>query len=237
MEKEKVLALLKDKGALTVDMSESIVRGNPEILFADESAVFMIHDSGVHLLWAKDAESALKVLKDYPTPAKACVIHGRDAYYAYLDFYKLENPDGFCLQYCYSKKELLPVPDICEMRMMTEDDITFIQKYYTLASNTEYLLSRIEAGEIWGAYRDGKCVGFIGSHREGSIGMLTVLPEYRRMGYGTALENYQMNRYIKKGWTPYGQVYLDNDASHTLQRKTGLDVSSDVICWVVPQDD
>lgn len=39
-----------------------------------------------------------------------------------------------------------------------------------------------------GAFLDGVLAGFIGIHEEGSIGMLEVLPAYRRRSLGYALE-------------------------------------------------
>ena len=234
MERNEVYDLLRAQGALTVDMWENFNRGNPEILYASENAVYMVHDAGVHMLWATDRESVEKVLDLYPEPARVCVVHTKPVYYAYTERYGIHCKEQFCMQYCYSKGTHLPVSGNCEFRMMTDDDIPFLQEHYKLSNDTEYLKSRIAAGIIWGAYIDGKCAGFIGGHREGSIGMLEVLPEYRRRGIGTDLENFQMNRFIDRGLVPYGQVYIDNDGSHALQQKSGLEMSSDIICWVAP---
>ena len=232
MEREAVYKLLRAQGALTIDMSENFVRGNPEVLYAENDAVYMIHDSGVYLLWAKDRQAAERALAAYPEPARTCVAHGMEAYHFYIEKYDLHDDDGLCLQYCYSKKEKLPVSGQCEIRQMTVDDLPFVMEHYKLVDFPDYIRGRLESGVVWGAYIDGKCAGFIGGHKEGSIGMLEVLPEFRRRGIGTDLENFQMNRFIDMGFTPYGQVYLDNAESHALQKKTGLEVSTDIICWV-----
>ena len=48
-----------------------------------------------------------------------------------------------------------------------------------------------------GAFLDGVLAGLIGIHEEGSIGMLEVLPAYRRRGLGYALEAGAIRRALK----------------------------------------
>ena len=67
--------------------------------------------------------------------------------------------------------------------------------------------------------------------------MLEVFPELRRMGIGTELENYIQNYQLDRGWMPYGQVYLTNDASLSMQSKLGLAVSDDIIQWCLLEDE
>ena len=228
----QTIELLKQIGALTVDMRDAFVRGTPQLLYSDKDAVYMIHGCGVYMLWAKDRYSAEKALHTFDKPAPLTVIHGKEAYGAFKDKYHMENDEGFCLQYSWNKKEKFSIPDICSIRELINADIPFVQSYYHLANDTEYLQERIAAGELYGAVVDGKLAGFIGSHSDGSIGMLEILPEFRRRGLATVLEHYQMNRHMDKGWTPYGQVFINNPESIALQRKIGLEVSQDIICWV-----
>lgn len=229
---EEVKNTLSKQGALTIDMSDAFVRGKPEILYADSNAVFMIHGCGVHMLWAADKNSAQTALNCFNFSPHLCVVHGEETYHVYANKFKKENTEGFCKQYCLSNREKFKIPDDYEFKPLTYNDIPFIQTHYHLSNDTSYLHSRIEAGEIWAICISGNVAGFIGSHSDGSIGMLEVLPEYRRRGLGTILEQFQMNRHIDKGWTPYGQVFLSNAESLSLQNKIGLDVSSDIIAWL-----
>ena len=64
--------------------------------------------------------------------------------------------------------------------------------------------------QMYGMFIDGKPAGFIGMHAEGSLGLLEILPEYRRCRLAFALESYAINRMLEKGWTPYGQIILGN---------------------------
>lgn len=103
--------------------------------------------------------------------------------------------------------------------------------------NLLYIMKRIMEGEMFGAFfqsEDGSelLAGFIGKHSEGSLGMLTIFPEYRRRRLGFALETYMINRDLEQGFTPYGQVKSDNEASRILQDKMGLYLSKTPIFWM-----
>lgn len=79
---------------------------------------------------------------------------------------------------------------------------------------------------------DGRLVGFIGEHLEGSMGLLYVFPEYRRLGVALELERAMIARTQEAGFVPFGQVEKQNRASLALQRKLGMTVSSRLICWM-----
>nr|WP_279309963.1 GNAT family N-acetyltransferase [Romboutsia sp. 1001713B170207_170306_H8] len=75
-------------------------------------------------------------------------------------------------------------------------------------------------------------VGFIGSHLEGSMGILEVFPQYRRNGYASELERFMINDFIRKGMIPFCQVEVNNEKSIRLQRKLGLKESEKVVYWL-----
>ena len=85
---------------------------------------------------------------------------------------------------------------------------------------------------MYGCFAGGKLTGFIGVHREGSLGMLYVEDACRRQGMGEALEAFAINRMLERGWTPYGHVVEGNDASVKLQEKLGLYRASKTFCWL-----
>lgn len=225
----ETIKILKKQGALTIDMQEAFVRGTPEVYYSDEHSVYLKHGCGVMMLWADSVDGAMNAVERFEQP-RSCVLHGEAAQKAFHTWYKGEIGTP-CMQYCRMSREKFEVPPICTIRPLTEDDIAFVAEHYQLSNSPDYLRWRISEGELHGAEVNGKLVGFIGSHGDGSIGMLEVIPEFRRRRIGTALEFYQMNRHIDKGWTPYGQVYIDNPESKLLQKKVGLDVARETICW------
>jgi tRNA (guanine37-N1)-methyltransferase len=77
-----------------------------------------------------------------------------------------------------------------------------------------------------------KLCGIIGTHAEGSIGLLEVEPAFRSMGMGRALEAYMINKMLAEGRIPYGHVVVGNDASDTLQKRLDLEVSDGTVSWL-----
>ena len=85
---------------------------------------------------------------------------------------------------------------------------------------------------MWGLFEDGKLAGFIGTHSEGSMGILEVFPEHRRKGYGMMLESYLIRWHLERGWTPFGHVIDGNEASVRLQQKAGMEKGDLPAIWV-----
>ena len=72
---------------------------------------------------------------------------------------------------------------------------TVLEQYHTM-DDPDYIKNLMGGGRLYGALRNDRLAGFIGVHPEGSIGMLEVLPEFRRQGIGTALESYLVNKMV-----------------------------------------
>ena len=127
-----------------------------------------------------------------------------------------------CTQWVYEKKEA-PAYPACDIRPLTLDDAQTVAEHYGLVEHSlPYATDRIRAGRMWGLVEDGVLAGFIGMHREGAMGMLEILPEYRRKGYGFALEAFLIGWQIQQGWTPYCHVVYGNEASEHLQIRLGM---------------
>ena len=136
-----------------------------------------------------------------------------------------------CYQMAYLAKEPPAADDVLEYRTATMENYPLISREYGLVSEDE-LKELIERGNIIMGYENGEAVGFIGEHMEGSIGLLQVLQEHRRKGYGLALEIEMIRRTLEKGYIPFGQVVVDNTASLELQKKLGLTKSEGTIFWM-----
>ena len=73
---------------------------------------------------------------------------------------------------------------------------------------------------------------FIGLHDDFSMGMLFILPEYRRKGWAERLERALTARVLEMGELPYGHVFIDNENSLRLQEKLGFTRCSDTVFWM-----
>ena len=70
------------------------------------------------------------------------------------------------------------------------------------------------------------------------MGLLETFPEYRKLGIGRAIEKFFINFCLDKSWTPYGQVFCDNEASFSLQRHLGMAVDrTKKLCWCFSKEE
>lgn len=136
-----------------------------------------------------------------------------------------------CYQMAFLSKEPPKADDVLEYKTAIMEDFPLISREYGLVSKEE-LKELIERGNIVMGYENSSPVGFIGEHMEGSVGLLLVLQEHRRKGYGTALEIEMIRRTLEKGYIPFGQVVVGNTASLELQKKLGLTKSEGTIFWM-----
>lgn len=168
-------------------------------------------------------------------------IHQREMV-PFMEKYFHLKTDMECLQGAYTRREKLPVrglygpdgrgEDGFAIRTLTEEFIPFVAEHYSEIGSPEYVTERILHGAVYGAFYEEKIVGFIADHEEGSIGMLYVLPGYRKRHVAMALETYCMNLAVERGEIPYGQVVLGNEASIRLQEKMGICFAKGTIVWM-----
>ena len=84
-----------------------------------------------------------------------------------------------------------------------------------------------------GGFEEGRLVGFVGEHPHGAMGMLEVLPEARRRGWGSALAAAKVRQLLGEGRLPWAEVWPDNDASLALELSMGFDILERGQLWYV----
>lgn len=118
------------------------------------------------------------------------------------------------------------------VRVLDESYLDVICDHYDMAGR-DTILRYLRLGWMRGGFdKNGKLVGFIGEHTEGSMGLLHVLSPFRRRGYGAALEAAEISLHLSQGRTPYCQVEVGNNASLALQEKLGLTRLPGTQCWI-----
>ena len=124
--------------------------------------------------------------------------------------------------------------DGLSFRVLTMDDFSFVHGHYHTGRNSQssYIKTRLINGDLMGGFVGNQCAGFVGIHREGAIGMLEVLPDFRRRGIGMALEAEMIRRLLNQKFLPYCHVFPDNVNSLSLQQKLGLSIAPRPIHWV-----
>lgn len=252
LDMECVKWLMKDK-LLHMDMIELIRRGQAQILYFEKDGVLLRDKvSGLISVSVKTKETAKRVLEEY----KETILkqNENNTYWMFVSHHECINrvaEEIFplrqvirCKQAVYTRKEMLPVKKVTiplekengkkevllEVRMLDLSHAPFVLENYE-SGNGEYVTDRILHGCMYGAFADGELIGFAGIHMEGSIGMLKVLPEYRNLCVGSCLETYMINLLLEKGYTPFGQISVTNEASIALQNSLGLYFSKEYVYW------
>ncbi len=233
---ELALAFCKKNLLLYIDIAEC-VKGGGRVLFASDSGVLAEHTPSGILMLAADDETTVKLaLKELN---KATPVAGGRWLVAREGIVKETarsllsiSRETTCYQVAYLGNEPLAVKGELCFRLAERTEIEIIKQNYGLEppENMEKLF--LEKKIYCGFNNEGEFIGFIGSHPEGSMGMLHIFPAHRRKGYAEELEKRLANEYIANGRVPYGHVIVDNLPSLALQKKLGLQVANEKICWL-----
>lgn len=230
---------------LHIDMIELINRGRARIVYRDAKELLlrdMVSGIYFHTRMA-DVPMEWKLPQELGKDERIeCIaIHQREMV-PFMEKYFHLKTDMECIQGAYTRKEKLPVRGLYgpdgrgengfSIRVLSEEFIPFVTEHYSEIGTGEYVTDRIRHGAVYGAFYDEKIVGFIADHEEGSIGMLYVLPEYRKRHVAMALETYCMNLAIDRGEIPYGQIVLGNEPSIGLQEKMGICFAKGTVVWM-----
>ncbi len=137
-----------------------------------------------------------------------------------------------CLQAIYTGGPIALERDNIVIRQLELPDLPFVLANYHHPGSTEkHIRERLDDYMV-GAFVDGRCAGFAGIHEEGSIGLLEVLPDFRRRGIAEALESHLINWCIQNSRLPYCHVLTNNAASIALQKKLKLTFDEKPLYWL-----
>ena len=220
--------LLRDIGS-SISLLEAIRLGFGKIVYADETALVIYNEgSESYMFKADSAEKFRELIRQY------------DSMYITVNSYALAAAaeefgyvmDDNCVQVIYLNEEANDLGSGHDIRVLSYDG------YHDLLRETYHGLpedmteDHLRAGDIIGLFIDDRIVGYIGAHTEGSIGMLYVIPEYRKHGYAMILENAMIEKKLKEGKIPFAQILESNEASLALQKKLGYESSEEYVLWM-----
>jgi tRNA (guanine37-N1)-methyltransferase len=226
------LEYLNRNPLLHMGMIEALRRNSAELLYSETDGVLLREKrSGAYMLSASNPDAGGKLVSK---------ISGAELFLSHQDFLVPIIKNRFeyisvhdCLQAVYTGKNFLPLTGKFEIAVLGSTYEETVLNNYHLIDSPEYIYERIESGEMFGAFLGKNLLGFIGFHEEGSMGLLHVMPEYRRMGVGEVLESFLINFQLQKGWTPFCQIFSDNEASLHLQNKLGLEIEEKHLYWLI----
>ena len=217
-----------------VGIYDVLARGTAEI-YHQEQEDFFLRDlqSGTYMLTVRDPEKGIRWLQEKEGAA-----------YTLMELWQQECADYCKNRYRFEHKmecrqavwlqERPPSDKLSSLQIREPEDaeMAFILNEYTVLEPAEMKQVRALHHLYVGQLSSGEIVGFVGMHMEGSIGMLKVLPQYRRRGYAAELEQFMIRRTMEMGLVPFGQIEVWNEASIALQQKMGMIISEKSIFWL-----
>lgn len=227
---DKAIAYLEKNSLLHMGMIEPIRRGTADILYAERDGVLMKEQkSNAYMISVNSFEKGCRLINKI---SRCSLIAAHQKYMADYIFSKFKLAEKVaCVQAVYTDKTKLYINEELKIKQLGENQAGIILDNYDKLSADE-IKELLKMGNLFGGYKDEALVGFIGSHLEGSIGLLNIFPEYRRLGYGTILESYMVNKMLEKSLVPFGQIETNNQKSMALQSKLGFKISKDKLYWM-----
>ena len=226
---------------LYLDMTEAVRRGIGIVLYASPTAALVgiispDHPSifGTCLMSCTDMDTARLLCDLFPSGDDLLIAAHEEFYLPLLKerfnlHFFLGGPS---YQAAYLSDAPCPAPNsTLIIRQLTVDDLPQVTANYK-QEGEDYLRSLLERGQLFGGFQERTMIGFVGRHEEGSIGLLEILPSYRRRGFATELERYMINQELALEHVPFGQVLTDNAPSLALQRSLGMTFSKEPLYWL-----
>ena len=233
--KQQVIDYLRRDVRKNIDILEVLALPKAAVIAANESGVLVQH--GDLYLLASEPNHAAEFLPQMEknltqNPGQLVVLHSDELRET------LEHDFGFqtvmeCRHAVYFSEEPVPyaLPTGTEIRLLDCSFADFVHAHYHMVDDPAYIRERLEEG-MFGVFVNGAIAGFIGTHEERPMGLLEILPEYRRLGLAYVLEAHLINHLLSFGRVPFCQVAIYNEASIRLQKKLGLVLSDQIIYWL-----
>lgn len=235
MEKEEIRRTLAQKGIRYLDMASLMDRDNADIIEAAENGILLrftdVSSIKKYYITAENMEFANRA-RELICEADEIVAHEKFYVDMLFDAFGMSETLPF-ITAGYVGSEPPQIPENApEIKRLGEEYIELLTREYEHGS-VEYMTERVTEKAMFGAFVDGQIAGFIGSHDDGPIGLLKVLPDFRRRGIAEALEKYMVADFIKRGILIYAHIYAENEASLALQRRVGMALADEpVYCMV-----
>ena len=199
-----------------------------ELTYADNDGVMLTYEEGeICMISCDSLELAEKLLGDCPYTMIA--IHQREMAEPLCHRFGIEHIEE-CWQGVYTKAEPMEEYD-ADIRLLGMEYLDFIAEHYD-HGDRDFIEGLLRQQVLYGIFVEGCLAGFEGKHCEGAIGLLYILPEYRRMGLAEKLGRFYINLEHSRGHTPYGQIFVGNWASRRLQEKMGLEFAEKTVTWL-----
>jgi GNAT superfamily N-acetyltransferase len=204
----RLLSLMEDPAVTIEDRSILVVDSSPEGKFA-----ILVPDGppGYKSIFSKNPgePSEFFIIDDWPLEH---ILHNRRISQD-LDCFQLHLPDTI----------VLPEDDRRINDIGVEQAGYIYSNYDSRDFTTEdYIRAQIQSGPAIGIFNNNCLIAWAMTHEEGSMGILQVMPEHRRQGYGASLTTALSRRIRQIGGIPTVHIVKTNQASLAMSKKHGF---------------
>ena len=199
------------------------------VRITEDALLLYVPAAALHVLCADSGAAALSIMQG----VTGCTLlmnertEADEALMQALGF----SERSLCYNVVYEHKTPIDLTTDVRLAPLPLSLLDVVTAHYTLISRDE-VAHHMQDGTLLGGWQGDTLVGFIGTHSEGSMGMLYIFPEHRRKQLGYTLEALLINRQLAAGVIPYAQIFTDNVASLALQKKLGLTQCAETISWM-----
>ena len=223
------LSMLRKDMAGNADMLSAIIENRADLLYVSADCV-LLREKGSELLQLKcEKDEALAAVAKYLDHAKCVVVHDEACREALLA--QVFQTDMGVYQ-CFYPGHSIEVDENADIRRLDQSYLDTIVAHYHPSNDPAYIATLIETQGIYGLFVENELAGFIGSHDDGSMGLLEIFEPYRQRGYAYQLESFLIKQKLSERKVPYCQVIVGNDVSLALQKKLGMEISSSRVYWL-----
>ncbi|MDO4266726.1 MAG: GNAT family N-acetyltransferase [Eubacteriales bacterium] len=243
-QEERALSWLMRDRIWHADMIETLRRSRGEVLYAEEDGVILREKlSGTVLMAVLNPERLSVLYRELGLDkAEQLSVKGKEAaallQEAFARKIQMSCFNGSFQQGRDAFLRMIPDPENLakDIRLLTPDYTELVFQNYDMAEDSSYVSGRIAEKKLWGLFEKNgdreELAGFAGIHSEGSMGLLEVLPAYRRKGYAMRLEQFLIGWHLEHGLVPFCQIVIGNEASIALQKKLGIELSEAPMHWM-----
>lgn len=232
MDRTEIISYFKEDPVHFANVEYALREGG-EIVYAEEDGIALrVKKYGIPTVYGLREESAEKILRLFGKPEILVCSSEKEAQTALSVFPYMKTAKP-CYQVRYDGVKEDPLPAGFSVRKLIPDEetIKFVAATYSLHYDEAAVREVIANLGMYGVFSGEKIAAYIGRHEEGSVGLLEVMPEFRRRGLGNFLVRYAAARVADEGKIAYAQIVEGNAGSLSLHEKMGIYPSQKKVFW------
>ena len=212
-----------------VNIIEPLRQGILKVILSDEDC-FVCRVKNIYIAYLRNDDGADRVLHTLKSAKDILCVNGYDSLLMKQSRRWLNDFHDFNYLYTDQKKIACTLKEGAVIRPLNQKDLDYVFNHYPIVQDRVYLKERIHGG-MYGVVVERKLRGFVGTHTEGSIGLLFVEDLVQRMHFGSALEAEMINHQLEQNIVPFTQVEIHNVPSKKLQESLGLIKGEKPVHW------